>query len=85
MQLKNWADFDRFDVVILFESRIGLDLYEIVNQFAESENRRSNFEVSFKIDVSNITKVREKILSIKVSNEAKSWLTLFAYSLVIVI
>ncbi|RLF23135.1 MAG: hypothetical protein DRN15_07305 [Thermoprotei archaeon] len=81
MQLKNLADLDRFDVVILIEARLGLSLYEIAEQMAEARDRHPMPEVGFRIDVSNLPKVRSEILSLRVSKEALSWLTLFAHSL----
>ena len=81
MQLKNLADLDRFDVVILIEARFGLDLHEIAEQMASAKERHPKPIVDFKIDISDLSKVRSNILSLKVSKEAISWLTLLAHSL----
>ncbi|RLF21475.1 MAG: hypothetical protein DRN15_11120 [Thermoprotei archaeon] len=81
MQLKNLADLDRFDVVIPIETRLGMSLYEIARQMTEAKERHPKPEMNFRIDISDIPKVRSQILSIKVSKQALSWLALFAHSL----
>ncbi len=81
MQLKNLADLDRFDVVIPIEARLGMSLYEIAEQMAEAKERHPKPEIGFRIDVGNLPRVRNEILSLGVSKEALSWLTLFAHSL----
>jgi len=48
---------------------------------AEAKERHPKLEINFRIDISDLPKVRNKILGFKVSKEALSWLTLFAHSL----
>jgi len=48
---------------------------------ANSTSRRLEPNVNVRIDVTNIHEVRKKILSLNVSDDAKSWLTIFANSL----
>ena len=81
MRLKNLADLDRFDVVIPIEARLGMSLYEIAGQMAKAKERHPKPRIDFRINISNLPKVRSSILGLKVSKEAVSWLTLFAHSL----
>jgi len=81
MQLTNLADIDRFDVVIPFETELGMNLYDITSIMAESNTRRTAPEINLKIDVTDIEKVRRKILELKVDCDAKSWLTMFSHAL----
>jgi len=77
LQLTNMADLDRFDIVIPFESRLGINLFEITEIFAESKKRRSKPQINFKIDISNIDKIRRQIFSIPIDDKSKSMISLF--------
>ena len=79
LQLTNLADLDRFDVTIPVESRLGVDLFEIAEAFAEADDRRPEPSIKAKLDVSSIREVRKQIFSIPVENKAKSMVTLFAH------
>ena len=78
LQLTNLADLDRFDVVIPFESRLGVDLFEITKTFAKSKERRPEPSIS-KIDVTNIEEIRKGIFKIPVDDKAKSMMSLFGH------
>jgi MoxR-like ATPase len=80
---RNMADLDRFDVIIPMTPPASTVVPEVLDIFDEARSRENDYEPELKVDVSEIPKVREEILTaVKMSKGAKAylWLMSMAFS-----
>jgi MoxR-like ATPase len=79
---RNMADLDRFDVIIPMTPPASTVVPEVLEIFDEARTRENDYEPQLKVDVSEITKVREEITAVKMSQGAKAylWLMSLAFS-----
>jgi MoxR-like ATPase len=80
---RNMADLDRFDVIIPMTPPASTVVPEVLEMFDEARTRENDYEPDLKVDVSEISKVREEILTaVKMSQGAKAylWLMSMAFS-----
>ena len=78
LDLRNYADIDRFGVAITVGNRSGAKLSEIIY---EMSRERGEAPRDFRVDVSNLEEVRREIKGVRVSARAYAFLTLLCHSL----
>ncbi len=80
LDLRNYADIDRFGVAITIGNRSGAKLGEIIY---EMSRERGEAPLGFRVDVSNLGEIRQEIRSLEVSARAYAFLTLLCHSLTV--
>jgi MoxR-like ATPase len=76
---RNMADLDRFDVVIPMTPPKSVVLSEVLDVFDEAKTRENEYTPRLKVDVSEISKTREEILTtVRLSQGAKAYLLLMS-------